>query len=139
MNGPGCGALLAGPHEAGTSHQHPEALQTASEGGKGGKGGKGVCELAWYLGCLVDKISAAVQIVDGNIGRMVVRWYNGTVHVLLLQGAFSCRLAMENQRWRSKKEASCVSRPICVLKALKASTPSKASKYSTDVLRTSAV
>jgi hypothetical protein len=36
-----CVALPAGPHQAGTSHQHPEALQTASEGGGGSKGGKG--------------------------------------------------------------------------------------------------
>jgi hypothetical protein len=126
-----------------TKQEHPtnilKPFTRQAKGAKGAKGQRGVCELAWYLGCLVDKISAAVQIVDGNIGSMVVRWYNGTVHVLLLQGAFSCGLAMENQRWRSKKEASCVSRPICVLKAWKASTPSKASKYSTDVLRTSAV
>jgi hypothetical protein len=74
MNGPGCVACRT--HEAGTSHQHPEAFQTASEGGQ--RGQRGVCELAWYLGCpggLVDKISGAVQIVDGNIGRRVVQWY----------------------------------------------------------------
>ncbi|KAE9373532.1 hypothetical protein N431DRAFT_557614 [Stipitochalara longipes BDJ] len=35
-------------------------------------------------------------------------------HVLLLQGVLLCRLAIQNERWRLKKEASCVSRPKCV-------------------------
>jgi hypothetical protein len=64
-------ALPAGP----TKQEHPTNIPKAvSEGGQ--RGAKGVCELAWYLGCpggLVDKISAAVQIVDGNIGRRVVQ------------------------------------------------------------------
>jgi hypothetical protein len=133
MNGPGCVACRT--HEAGTSHQHPEALQTASEGGQ--RGQRGVCELAWYLGCpggLVDKISAAVQIVDGNIGCRVVQWYYYT-RSFAARG-FLVQPLMENQRWRSKKEASCVSRPIC---GLEHSTPSKASTMYSPVLRTSGV
>jgi hypothetical protein len=72
-------ALPAGPTKQEHSTNIPKPFKRQAKGGKGGqRGQRGVCELAWYLGCpggLVDKISAAVQIVDGNIGRRVAQWY----------------------------------------------------------------
>jgi hypothetical protein len=127
-------ALPAGPTKQEHPTNIPKPFKRQAKGGKGGKEGFANSRGTWdALVGLVDKISAAVQIVDGNIGRRVVQWFY--TRSFAARG-FLVQPLMENQRWRSKKEASCVSRPIC---GLEHSTPSKASTMYSPVLRTSGV
>jgi hypothetical protein len=86
-------ALPAGPTKQEHPTNIPKPFKRQAKGGKGGKEGFANSRGTWdALVGLVDKISAAVQIVDGNIGRRVVQWFY-TRSVLLLQGAFLCSLS----------------------------------------------
>ena len=116
MNGPDCFAYQASRNRNIPPPSPRTPFKRQEKGGA--KRGLRTCVVP---GCLVDRVFAALQIADRDTWLSHIS-PSGTRFPL--QGV---SLRRQNERWRSKKEASCVSRSqACVWGAF---TPSKANPW----------